>query len=102
MKKKRITVRAKGIRGEITYNFYHGKYIINPDTKTVFFSGHAIETKKNGRELFSKLLPYQLIASVEVEDYDGGQIIANNIEWLEVSIDIYESMSQSEMVERLR
>lgn len=72
MKKKRITVKVKGIHGTLIYIFYDAKYFINPDTKTVLFSGHAKNIKRNGMELISKLLPYQLIISVEVEDYDGG------------------------------
>lgn len=103
MKTKRITVKTKGIHGILTYNFYDAKYFINPDTKTVFFSGHANNTKRNGRELYSKLLPYQLIISVEVEDYDGGLLVCNDIrciEWLKTTQDIYKSMSVIEMVER--
>lgn len=102
MKKKRITVKTKGIHGILTYNFYDAKYLINPDTKTVYFSGHANNVKRNGRELYSKLLPYQLIISIELEDADGGMLVCNEIEWLEVASDVYQSMSQSEMVERLR
>jgi len=101
-KKKRIMVRTKGIHGTREQTFYDGTYVVNPNTRGVLFSGYSKPDVNDKRLIESRFIPYQLIICVEIKDYDGGMIVCNSIEWLEASVDIYESMSTTEMVERLR
>ena len=101
-KKKRITVQTKGIHGNRTRTFYDAQYYVNVDTRGILFSGQDTPSNRKGKPILADFIPFQLIIQVDIEDYDGGRIVCKNMEWLLASVDIYESMSVTEMVERLR
>jgi len=97
MIKKKISVTTQG-HGENEYIFHHGMIVVNEGTRGIMFAGQSKDTKDE-RFRESKYLPFQLIIKVEIEDYDGGQVICRSPEFLSIAIDVSESMPILEVIE---
>jgi len=87
-KYKMIRVISIGLRGERERCFYNGTLAVNNGTRGILFSGHDSPGNNNGKLGESKYLPFDLIRSVEVEEYDGGMVICNNPAFLQIALDV--------------
>jgi len=87
-KYKRIKVVSIGLRGEYEQCFHGGTLAVNTGTRGILFSGHDSPGNNNGKLGESKYLPFNMIRSVEVEEYDGGMIICNNPAFLQIALDV--------------
>jgi len=88
--RKLIKVVSIGMYGESVRCYYDGKIVVNNGTRGVLFTGHDSPINQNGKLGESKYLPFQLIKSVEIHDYDGGMIVCNNSEFLSFGLEISE------------